>query len=312
MNLWAVFLELLPQLSVSIALLVSAVSVVAEIARWRRARAERDTLIKADTKAAIDSAELSTLGFHLVERLGATSVPIYAADEKTRADFDRALSAVHSYLARDEPTDSKVENLAEPDIDVAPGPGAPPRESSADEVQRLLTEGTWTSLARSRRDLERALARLLDVTNDERKTSAGRLLALAANRGLVRSEDAAELRRAVSIANAAIHGSELPDDVAIEAAQVMNQFVAGIATAAESATGSSPHARREAYVRPTPGGGWEVLGPNTKTGEKFESQRQAVDAARDLLWRQGGGEVRIYGSNGRIKASDTVAAKPPK
>jgi len=40
------------------------------------------------------------------------------------------------------------------------------------------------------------------------------------------------------------------------------------------------------------------------------TQRQAIDTAREMLGRQGGGELTVMGLNGRIKSKDTI--KPGK
>ena len=40
------------------------------------------------------------------------------------------------------------------------------------------------------------------------------------------------------------------------------------------------------------------------------TQQQAIDTAREMLARQGGGELTVMGLNGRIKSKDTI--KPGK
>lgn len=44
-----------------------------------------------------------------------------------------------------------------------------------------------------------------------------------------------------------------------------------------------------------------------------DTQKQATDAARDALKQSGGGELKIKGEDGRIRAKDTIApAKDPR
>lgn len=44
-----------------------------------------------------------------------------------------------------------------------------------------------------------------------------------------------------------------------------------------------------------------------------DTQKQAADAARDALKQSGGGELKIKGENGRIRAKDTIPpAKDPR
>ena len=46
-----------------------------------------------------------------------------------------------------------------------------------------------------------------------------------------------------------------------------------------------------------------------KPASVHEKQHQAVDAARDTLRRQGGGELVIKGKDGKIRQKDTVLPK---
>jgi hypothetical protein len=46
-----------------------------------------------------------------------------------------------------------------------------------------------------------------------------------------------------------------------------------------------------------------------KAGSVHEKQHQAVDAARDMLRAQGGGELVIKGKDGKIRQKDTVSRR---
>ena len=58
---------------------------------------------------------------------------------------------------------------------------------------------------------------------------------------------------------------------------------------------------------PSPKGGWDVKKPgSSRAVAHAETQRAATDRARQIVRNAGGGEVRIHGSDGRIRDSDTV------
>jgi Uncharacterized protein conserved in bacteria (DUF2188) len=43
-----------------------------------------------------------------------------------------------------------------------------------------------------------------------------------------------------------------------------------------------------------------------RAGSKHETQRDAINAARDMLINTGGGELTVKGENGRIRSKDTI------
>lgn len=54
--------------------------------------------------------------------------------------------------------------------------------------------------------------------------------------------------------------------------------------------------------------GWAVRGPTSRRASGvFDTQREAVGRAREIVGRRGGGEVRIQNKQGRWRDSDTVA-----
>ena len=60
-------------------------------------------------------------------------------------------------------------------------------------------------------------------------------------------------------------------------------------------------------VQQRPDGRWEVVAPHHKRASAVtDTQAQAIDAARPILVRSGGGELRIKGRDGHIRDSDTV------
>ena len=70
-------------------------------------------------------------------------------------------------------------------------------------------------------------------------------------------------------------------------------------------------------VSPNPDGGWDVRKPGaSRSSGHFDTQREAIDRAREVVAGSGGGEVTIQGRQGKIRDSDTVAPggdpNPPK
>lgn len=55
-------------------------------------------------------------------------------------------------------------------------------------------------------------------------------------------------------------------------------------------------------------GGWKIIGAGTSIpATRAETQADAIDAARDELRRDGGGEVLIHGIAGSVQEKRTVS-----
>ena len=53
--------------------------------------------------------------------------------------------------------------------------------------------------------------------------------------------------------------------------------------------------------------GWSVEKPGaTRASSVHDTQQQAIDAARQILRNDGGGELAIKGRDGAVRAQDTV------
>lgn len=66
--------------------------------------------------------------------------------------------------------------------------------------------------------------------------------------------------------------------------------------------------RNERHVQPDGQGGWKVTKPNSdRSSANLPRQSDAIDRAREIVQRSGGGEVVIHGRDGRIRDADTVA-----
>jgi hypothetical protein len=60
-------------------------------------------------------------------------------------------------------------------------------------------------------------------------------------------------------------------------------------------------------VIPRADGTWEVRAPGAdRASGVFDTQRDAIDRGREIVRNLGGGELQIRGTNGQIRASDTV------
>jgi hypothetical protein len=61
------------------------------------------------------------------------------------------------------------------------------------------------------------------------------------------------------------------------------------------------------HVVPNPKGGWDVKKPGAdRSSGHFDTQEQAVNRAREILGRSGGGELTTHGTDGAIRDSDTI------
>lgn len=63
---------------------------------------------------------------------------------------------------------------------------------------------------------------------------------------------------------------------------------------------------RSVYQRPD-GSRVNKRNDASRAGSVHDTQQAAIDAAKDMLGRQGGGEVAIHGRDGKIREKDTVA-----
>jgi hypothetical protein len=75
--------------------------------------------------------------------------------------------------------------------------------------------------------------------------------------------------------------------------------------------------KNDRTVSKRPDGTWEnKRNDSDRASGVHKTQRDAWDEARDMLHRQGGGELTVKGENGRIRSKDTIAPgndpNPPK
>lgn len=69
-------------------------------------------------------------------------------------------------------------------------------------------------------------------------------------------------------------------------------------------------------VVPNPEGGWDVKGGGSRSSGHFDTQREAIDRANEIIDNLGGGEVTVHARDGKVRDSDTRAPgrdpNPPK
>ncbi len=70
-------------------------------------------------------------------------------------------------------------------------------------------------------------------------------------------------------------------------------------------------------VSPRSDGGWANERSDAERASSIhDTQREAIDTARQMLRRQGGGELTVKGTDGRIRSKDTIPPgddpNPPK
>lgn len=66
--------------------------------------------------------------------------------------------------------------------------------------------------------------------------------------------------------------------------------------------------KNDRNIVPGKDGGWDVRAPGaSRASAHTRTQAEAIDRARVIVGKAGGGEVRIHGRDGKIRDSDTIA-----
>lgn len=63
------------------------------------------------------------------------------------------------------------------------------------------------------------------------------------------------------------------------------------------------------HITPRPDGWAAGKEGASRASSVHSTQREAIDAARDYLGNQGGGELNIHGRDGSIRAKDTISPR---
>lgn len=75
--------------------------------------------------------------------------------------------------------------------------------------------------------------------------------------------------------------------------------------------------RNDRTVSRRPDGSWANKKDGTsRAASLYDTQREAIDAAREMLINSGGGELKVKGVHGTIRRKDTIGSgndpNPPK
>lgn len=61
------------------------------------------------------------------------------------------------------------------------------------------------------------------------------------------------------------------------------------------------------HVQPNQNGGWDVNAPGGKRASSHhDTQADAIARGRQIVSNAGGGELNIHGTDGKIRAKDTI------
>lgn len=64
---------------------------------------------------------------------------------------------------------------------------------------------------------------------------------------------------------------------------------------------------QDRMVSPTPDGKWaNKRNDSGRASSVHDTQSEAIDAAKEMLKNQGGGELSVQGEDGRIRSKDTI------
>lgn len=194
------------------------------IAQFVSARAEAKKLAQELETAALQSNSISELGGYLYDNIGATRVSNYVDDNAVRERVTRALDSVVAFLGPEE-VRITAEEVEEAEA-ATPAPSVPQEQGEVEqladaEMRRALQEiqygETWNGLARMRRHIEVQLRRIAPPDSFPPNVSAGRLLELMARRGVIQQGTVKQLRFAIRVANAGVHGEDVNPGQAEEA-----------------------------------------------------------------------------------------------
>lgn len=231
--------------SIAVATLAALQGGIRSLAARISLRDQRKKLASLRVREVLARADLHSLGSMIVDDLGATSIPNYVRHREVRDSFRNAFNAARGFIGEPSEPASKV-------AEAAVGPSAhdrppfwrdDPVTKAATVALRDVAEGeTWNALARMRREFELELAARLDLDQGSRRPmAAGQLLAVAVKQGVVPADLASSIRYAISVANRAVHGEEVPPDAAVEAIYLIDTFIRSLGESGNSSGRPADH-----------------------------------------------------------------------
>ena len=215
--------EFLAGLSAAAVVGLAANLISDRVGQFLSTREESRKLARELETEALHSNDISMLGNYLYDNIGATRISNYVHDDAVREKVNRALDGVLKFLGPEE-VGITPQEVAEAE---AATPSAESRErrysgQPADvEMRKALQEiqygEPWNGLARMRRHIETQLRQLAPDTMTNASISAGRLLDLMTRQEFIPPGPAKQLRYAIRVANAGIHGENVDPSQAEEA-----------------------------------------------------------------------------------------------
>jgi hypothetical protein len=207
-----------------------------------------------DFQEALESDELLVLGNYLSSSLGRFTIHEYSTDENVRNRVNAMLSRLVEFIGSEDVTPIKrateqpgfssvIEDMPDlfPADSESPGKATPKARTFSDahdsemaRVAKSLEEGEiWDALARLRRVIEVRL-RGVALRNGiplKNLRSAGQVLRVLRDRGLLSNETFESLNRAIGVCNQGIHGIEVPHNEANMAFLTAEEELAKLLTA---------------------------------------------------------------------------------
>lgn len=193
------------------------------VGQFLSAREESRKLARELEATALRSNDILILGNYLYDNIGATRISNYVRDDAVRERVTRALDGVLTFLGPEEVriTPQELEEAEAASPTAESGERGYSGQSADAEMRRALQEiqygEVWNGLARMRRHIEAQLRKLAPDALINANISAGRLLDLMTRREFIPLGPAKQLRYAIRVANAGIHGENVDSSQAEEA-----------------------------------------------------------------------------------------------
>jgi hypothetical protein len=179
------------------------------------ARKEAQKLTQELEAAALRSNDISIVGNYLYDNIGSTRVSNYVRDDAVHEKVTRALDSILAFLGPEEvtitPEEEEEAEAVNPSAESRerPEPGLSADTEMGKALQEIRYGETWNGLARLRRHIEAQLRKIAPDVLADSNISAGRLLDLMVRRELILPGPAKQLRYAITVANAGIHGEDV-------------------------------------------------------------------------------------------------------
>jgi hypothetical protein len=176
----------------------------------RRQRHEASRLEDRSATSVLEEGDLQAVGDYLFNTLGAIRLGDYVADRSVREKTTQAIERISGFLGDPEGTSTVADEPTDMD--------------ASETVEMVLLEAekqarlgnVWNSLAAVRRLVELQLRDAFPSIVGKRM-SAGRMLGLVEQHLPPENDAVREMRPALAIANAAIHGEDITPEQALTA-----------------------------------------------------------------------------------------------